>query len=166
MNITLFLIMCIIVVIAIVISLFIEDRTYKIYYFLILALGCLTLLNCYLGVVYYIKLRNEPGIPGARGPKGDKGVLGGKGKCVLTEKCGFDKKELDTILYDMASQTFQTNTSCIKSPSLKNCDGGAQEVERLLPVSEKLKHIENLALKGSFTKQELRQKITNSLSKI
>jgi hypothetical protein len=165
MDITTFVILCIIIVIAVVISLFIEDKTYKIYYFLVLGLGFLTFLNCYLGVIYYIKLRNEPGIPGPRGPKGDKGATGTTGKCVLTEKCGFDKKELDTILYGMAAQTFQTTESCIKSPSLKTCDGGAKEVERLEPVSYKLKKLENLATQGNFTKQELRQKIANSLSK-
>jgi hypothetical protein len=166
MDITTFIILVIIIVIAIVISFFIEDKTYKIYYYLILALGFLTFLNCYLGIIYYIKLRNEPGIPGPRGPKGDKGPSGSKGKCVLTDKCGFNQQELDSILYSMAAQTFQTNEKCIKSPSLKNCNGGAQEVERLQPVSDKLKHIENLALKGSFTKQELREKITNSLGNI
>jgi hypothetical protein len=166
MDLTIFVIFCMIMAVAIIISLFIEDRTYKIYYFLILALGFLTFLNCYLGVIYYIKLRNEPGIPGPRGPKGDKGPSGSKGKCVLTEKCGFDKKELESILYDMASQTFQTSKSCIKNPSLQNCEGGADEVERLQPVSDKLKHLENLALKGNFTKQELETKIINSLSKI
>jgi len=166
MNLTTLLIAFIIIVILIVISLFIEDRTYKIYYYLIIALGALTFINCYLGVIYYIKLRNEPGIPGPRGPKGEKGPSGSKGKCVLTDKCGFNKEELDTMLYDMAAQVFQTNKTCIKSPSLKTCDGGASEVERLQPVAEKLKKLEDLAMKGSFTRQELKQKLTNSLSNI
>ena len=163
MDLSTFIILIVILVVLIVISLFIEDRTYRIYYFLVVALGFLTFLNCYLGVIYYIKLRNEPGIQGPRGPKGDKGPSGAKGKCVLTDKCGFNQEELDSILYDMAAQTFQTNTKCLKNPSLKNCDGGAQEVERLQPVSDKIKQIENLALKGSFTKQELQTKLTNSL---
>ena len=166
METTTFVILAIIIVVAIVISLFIEDKTYKIYYFLVLALGFLTFLNCYLGVIYYIKLRNEPGIPGPRGPKGDKGPTGSKGKCVLTEKCGFDKKDLDMMLYDMAAQTFQTTKDCIKSPSLKTCEGGAKEVERLQPVSSKLQQLESLALRGSFTKQELQRKINNSLSNL
>lgn len=166
MDITTFIILTIIIVVAIIISLFIEDKTYKIYYFLVLALGFLTFLNVYLGVIYYIKLRNEPGIPGPRGPKGDKGPTGGKGKCVLTDKCGFNKKDLDIMLYDMAAQVFQTTKDCVKLPSLKTCDGGAKEVERLQPVSNKLQQLEKLALQGNFTKQELQRKISNSLSNL
>jgi hypothetical protein len=163
MDITTFIILCIIVVIVIVVSLFIEDKTYKIYYYLIVALAGLTFLNCYIAVIYYIKLRNEPGIPGQRGPKGDKGPSGSQGKCVLTDKCGFDKADLDYMLYDMAASVFQSNKDCIKNPSLKTCEGGVSEVERIKPVSDKMKNIENIALQGNFTKQELKQKINKVL---
>ena len=156
----------IMIAVAIVISMFIEDKTYKIYYFLILALGGLTFLSFYLTIVYYIKLRNEPGIPGPRGPKGEQGPSGAKGKCVLTEKCGFTSKDLDEILYDMAAQTFQTTRECIKAPSLSVCDNGPQEVERLKPVSNRLKSLEELALQGNFTKQELQTKIRNTFNDI
>lgn len=162
MELTTFIILCIIIIIAIVISLFIEDKVYKIYYFLILALAGLTFLNCYLAVIYYIKLRNEPGIPGPRGPKGEKGPTGSQGKCVLTDKCGFNKEDLDYMLYDMAASVFQTDKSCIKTPSINNCSNET-EVERIRPVSDKMKKLETLALQGNFTKQELRQKINKVL---
>lgn len=162
MDLTTFIIFCIIIVVAIVISLFIDDKTYKIYYFLILALAGLTFLNCYLAVIYYIKLRNEPGVPGPRGPKGDNGPTGSQGKCVLTDKCGFDKKDIDYMLYDMAASVFQTNKDCIKTPSLSTCSNPT-EVERIKPVSVKMKQLEDLALQGNFTKQELKQKINKVL---
>ena len=70
MELTTFLTLVTIYVVAISISMFIEDKTQKLYYFMIIALGTLVYLNVYLSVVYYIKLRNEPGILGPRGPKG------------------------------------------------------------------------------------------------
>ena len=100
MELTTFLILVTIYVVAIAISMFIEDKTQKLYYFMIIGLGTLVYLNVYLSVVYYIKLRNEPGVPGPRGPKGDKGPTGSNGKCKISDKCGFSKEDADKILYE------------------------------------------------------------------
>ena len=69
----------------------IPEVKYKIAYFMIICLLGLSILNIYLSIVYYIKLRNDPGIPGEMGKKGPSGVKGLPGKCSFTESCGIDE---------------------------------------------------------------------------
>ena len=40
---------------------------------------------------YYIKLRNEPGVRGARGDPGPKGQKGSNGVCTIDTSCGLFK---------------------------------------------------------------------------
>ena len=166
MDITTFLILVTFYLVAIVISMFIEDKTYKMYYFLIIALATLVFLNVYLSIIYYIKLRNEPGIPGPRGTKGEQGPTGSKGKCVSTGKCGFTKAEADKMLYDLAANKFETSKTCLREPTLNNCQGGASEVERIKPVNKQVQMLEEMAQQGLFTKQEFEKKIKNSMSNL
>lgn len=166
MELTTFLILVTIYIVAIAISMFIEDKTQKIYYFMIIGLATLVYLNVYLSVVYYIKLRNEPGIPGPRGPKGSKGPTGSNGKCKISDKCGFTKEDADKILYDAAAETFETSKACLKEPSLENCNGGASEVERIKPVNQQIQMLEEMAQQGLFTKQEFEKKIRNTLGNL
>ncbi len=115
---------------------------------------------------YYIALRNDPGIPGPRGPKGSKGPTGKRGKCVMNDTCSFTPADADNILYDMAASKFETSKSCLKEPSLKNCAGGASEVERIKPVNVQIKMLEAIANQGIYTKDEFKTKINNSLGSI
>ena len=55
---------------------------------MIICLLGLSVLNIYLAVVYYIQLRNDPGIAGQQGPKGPKGAKGAPGKCSYAKQCG------------------------------------------------------------------------------
>ncbi len=164
MDVTTLLIIIVIFLILVVISMFIEDKTYKLYYFLIVALAVLTFLNVYLSIIYYIKLRNEPGVPGPRGPKGEKGPSGGKGKCVVSESCGFTKADANKLLYNIAASKFDTTPKCLREPSLKNCRGGASEIERLQPVNKQIAMLEKMAVDGLFTKQEFEKKVRNSFN--
>jgi hypothetical protein len=166
MDITTFLILVTIYLVLIVISMFIEDRQYKIYYFAIVVLGTLCFLNVYLSVIYYIKLRNEPGIPGPRGAPGVKGPRGGKGKCSVGESCAFTKKDASDMLYKIAAEKFDTTEKCLRGPSLKNCQGGVAEVERLQAVSRQIKMLESLAISGKFTRQEFEEKVTQAFDKL
>jgi hypothetical protein len=166
MDITTFLILITIYLVLIVISMFIEDRQYKIYYFAIVVLGTLCFLNVYLSVIYYIKLRNEPGVPGPRGAPGSKGARGGKGKCSVGESCSFTKQDASAMLYKMAAEKFDTTEKCLKTPSLKNCPGGVAEVERLQAVSRQIKLLESLAISGKFTRQEFEEKATQAFDKL
>lgn len=166
MDITTFLILVTIYLVLIVISMFIEDKQYKIYYFAIVVLGTLCFLNVYLSILYYVKLRNEPGIPGPRGAPGIKGPKGGKGKCSVGESCAFTKQDASTMLYKIAADKFDTTKTCLKTPNLKNCEGGVSEVERIQSVNRQLKMLEGLAISGKFTRQEFQEKITQAFDKL
>ena len=72
MELSTFLIILIFAVIFISIGFMIPETKYKIAYYMILMLLFLSVLNIYLSVVYYIQLRNDPGIPGPQGSKGVK----------------------------------------------------------------------------------------------
>ena len=166
MDITTFLILVTIYLVLIVISMFIEDKQYKIYYFAIVVLGTLCFLNVYLSVIYYVKLRNEAGIPGPRGAPGAKGAIGGKGKCAVGESCAFTKQDASAMLYKTAAEKFDTTPTCLKAPSLKNCPGGVAEVERLQAVARQIKMLESLAISGKFTRQEFEEKVTHAFDKL
>lgn len=166
MDITTFLILVSIYLVLIVISMFIEDKQYKIYYFAIVVLGTLCFLNVYLSVVYYIKLRNEPGIPGPRGAPGPKGPKGGKGKCSVGESCAFTKADASAFLYKTAAAKFDTAESCLRTPSLRNCTGGTAEVERISAVKRQITQLEGLAVSGKYTRQEFEEKVTQAFDKL
>ena len=166
MKLTTLLFIIVIYIICIVLGMFIEDKTYKLYFFMIVALGTLTYMNLYLTITYYIKLRNEPGVPGPRGPKGEKGATGQKGKCVNSNKCGFTEKELDEMLYSKASTIFNSTNKCIKDPNLSNCNGGPSEVERIETVSQQIKMLEQYAQEGKYSKSEFERKVNTSFGNI
>lgn len=166
MDITTFMILVFIYLIAIVISFYIEDKTEKLYYFTIIALGTLCILNVYISIYYYIKLRNTPGIPGPRGQKGNIGPKGGKGKCSMNDKCTFTPNDADKLLYELAADKFDTSKACLKDPSLKNCSGGPNEVDRIRPVNIQIKMLEDIAKQGIYTKSEFETKINNTLGSL
>lgn len=72
---------------AIVVSQFIKGVKVKIMYWMIIFLLFIVVLNIYMTTKYYIKLRNEPGRKGERGPPGKEGQKGASGVCVLNTKC-------------------------------------------------------------------------------
>ena len=68
----------------------IKDFNFKICYWLSIALILITIINLNMSIGFYIRLRNEEGIPGKRGERGDKGPKGFPGRCELNleAKCG------------------------------------------------------------------------------
>ena len=94
---TIFLIL-IIFIIFFGISFMIQDIKYRVCYYMILALLFLASLNIYLSIVYYIQLRNTPGIPGPIGEKGPKGMTGSTGKCSFSQKCGIQEPRQKIII--------------------------------------------------------------------
>jgi len=81
----------IIFVLLYMVSISIEDPQYKMSFWLIIALALITIFNIYLSIMYYVKLRNERGVPGSRGEKGDIGPKGERGLCTTSAKCGIQK---------------------------------------------------------------------------
>ena len=72
---------------AIIMSQFVKGVKIKIMYWMIIALLFVVVLNIYMTAKYYIKIRNNPGIKGERGPPGKAGQKGARGVCVLNTKC-------------------------------------------------------------------------------
>lgn len=143
-------------------SFLIENRTHKIFYFMIMGLATLTALNIYFGIVYYIKLRNDPGMPGPRGPKGEKGATGATGKCIINEKCGFSIEDAKELIYAEVAKKFDTTPECIASPTISNC-GNSAEVARVKLLEPQVKILLDLASKGGMTKQEFTIKLNTIL---
>lgn len=140
----------------------IENKTYKIYYFLCIGLATITILNVYLGVVYYIKLRNEPGMPGPRGPQGDKGPKGATGKCIINEKCGFTPEEAEELIYTSVATKFDTTEKCLRNQDLESC-GNAKEVVRVGKLNGQIETLKSIAAKSTGTKQQFETKLRSFL---
>jgi len=166
MNFTTVLIILVIYLILLVLSMFIENTTFKMYYFLIIILGTLAFLNVYLAFYYYIKLRNEPGVPGPRGPKGDPGAIGKKGSCDINQNCTADGKitTISPAMYQEIANRFNTTPECLQTPSRNSCMGGAQEVRRIEPISSQIKMLEAMAEQRNMTQKQMESKLSRTLS--
>lgn len=162
MNVTTFLLIISVYIFAIMASFLIENRTHKIFYFLILGLATLTVLNIYFGIIYYIKLRNDPGMPGPRGPRGDKGATGASGKCIINEKCGFNIDDAKELIYAKISEKFDTKPECVENPTIEKC-GNEAEVARIQLLQPQVKILIDLASEGGMTKQEFEIKLNTIL---
>jgi hypothetical protein len=66
MEVTTALVILVFAILFISIGFMIPETKYKVAYYMILALLTFSILNIYLSVVYYIQLRNDPGIPGLK----------------------------------------------------------------------------------------------------
>ena len=90
MNFIWTLLLIVIFIITLIFSFSIEDSTLKICYWLVVFLLGLTIFNIILSISYYVKLRNDPGIKGPRGPPGKKGPKGSPGTCLMDDECTRD----------------------------------------------------------------------------
>jgi len=70
----------------------IKDFNLKICYWLSLTLVMVSIVNFNMAVSFYLSLRNEKGIDGVRGSKGDTGSKGFPGRCELNldARCGIE----------------------------------------------------------------------------
>lgn len=133
MNIVSFLIIVIILIVFIVISLFIEEFRLKLAYWLVVVLFVLSITNMYMSIVYYIKLREDPGIPGPRGAKGDQGPSGDIGKCTFSDKCGIENCE--EKIYNIASDYYSSiPLECLKD----NTKCNENDAEKALPITNQI----------------------------
>jgi len=127
------LVIILIYVILLVISQFIDDFNLRIAYWFVVALATLTIMNIYLSISYYIKLRSDPGSPGPRGAKGEMGPKGHTGKCTFSDECGISK--CPQKIYSMAEDLYSSagiSRKCLENPK-KNCDSHELR-EKALPI--------------------------------
>jgi hypothetical protein len=156
MELSTFLILLIFAVIFISIGFMIPETKYKIAYFMILMLLCLSILNIYLSVVYYIQLRNDPGIPGEQGSKGVRGAKGSPGKCSFSEKCGIQNAR--TIILNTANQMYDIPQDCLDKPSLTTCKD-QNTLDEAMPINKQINMLEKIAYSTTMSQKDFESKL-------
>ena len=158
MDLSTFLILAIIFVILLSIGFMIPEVKYKIAYFMIVCLLGLSILNIYLAIVYYIQLRNDPGVPGQQGPKGPKGAKGPPGKCSYAEKCGIDNAR--GIILDVAATMYpDIPRDCLDNPTSKTCGGDQNTLEQAMPVNNQINMLEKIAYSSTMAEKDFKAKL-------
>ena len=158
MDLSTLLILLIFAIIFISIGFMIPETKYKIAYYMILMLLFLSILNIYLSVVYYIQLRNDPGMPGLQGSKGVKGSKGSPGKCSYTEQCGITNAR-DTILDVASSMYADIPRGCIDKPSLGTCANDQDKLESAKLVNTQINMLEQIAYSTTMTPEDFKSKL-------
>ena len=156
MDLTTFLIILLLVIIMIVISLFIENTRDRVAFYCIMGLACLCIINTYSIIVYYIKLRNDPGVQGPPGNKGAKGPKGDPGKCSFSDKCGIEKPR-EKIL-DIASEMYNIPVRCLNKPNIKDCNDN-DTFEQANIINKQIGLLESIAYKTSMTESDFIKKL-------
>lgn len=155
MNTVTFLIIMVIFVIFIAISFFIEENSLKLAYWFIVGLAILTFINLYLSIAYYIKLRNEPGIPGPRGSKGERGPIGDIGKCTFSEKCGIEN--CDDKILGVAEELYPSlSRDCLMD--ITKCSS-PQDKEKAKPVGEQIKTLIDKCKTTSMAEEDFMRRV-------
>lgn len=157
MDVSTFLIILIIVLLLISIGFMIDDIKYRVAYFLVVCLFGLVILNIYLTIVYYIQLRNEPGLPGEMGQKGPTGVRGIPGKCSFTEECGI--KDARKKIIKIANTMYGIPEACIDNPSQKNCNNNQDTLEQAMPINTQINMLEAIAHNTTMTEKDFMTKV-------
>jgi hypothetical protein len=157
MELSTFLILLIIALILISIGFMIPEVKYKIAYFMIICLLGLSILNIYLSIVYYIKLRNEPGIPGELGKKGPTGVKGEPGKCSFTESCEFEDPRGKIL--NVANTMYNITTECLDNPTLENCNDNQDTLEQAIPINTQINMLEKIAYSTKMAEKDFMDKL-------
>ena len=155
------LIVLLIISVIVTISFFITEPSYKLAYFMIIGLGFLCLLNIYLTVFYYIKIRNTEGTAGPMGPKGNRGPKGEPGKCSFSETCGIPNPRVKII--NTASAMYDIPTKCINQPNLVNCDN-EDIVAQAVAIAKQVNVLEDMAAKSTMAEQDFMDKLQICLS--
>jgi hypothetical protein len=134
----------------------IPEVKYKIAYYMILVLLFLSVLNIYLSVVYYIQLRNDPGIPGPQGSKGPLGAKGTPGKCSFSEKCGIT--DARNLILNTAHQMYDISQDCIDKPSLTTCKD-QNTLDEAMPINAQINMLEKIAYSTTMSQTDFANKL-------
>lgn len=163
MDLTTLLIILIIFIIFFSISFMIQDMKYRISYYMILALLFLAALNIYLSIVYYIQLRNTPGIPGVQGDKGPVGAKGASGKCSFSSS---SCKILDarTKILNIANQMYDIPVKCLDNPSLSSCGKSQDTYDQAQPINNQINMLEQIAYSTTMDESDFMNKISVCLN--
>ena len=98
-------------------------------YWMVIGLACLSIINIYLSIYYYIKLRSQKGISGTRGPRGNKGSKGDTGVCASSERCQIDKNECKDLLTTIRNEHWENiEPQCYADSSIDGCSENIENV--------------------------------------
>jgi hypothetical protein len=158
MDLSTFLIIVMILLIFLSIGFSIQEVKYKIAYFLILCLFGLTILNVYLSIVYYIQLRNDPGVPGDIGTKGPSGAKGMPGKCSFTQTCSV-KDARNKILNIAHTMYNDIPIPCLDKPTLQSCKNNQDTLEQAIPINAQIDMLEQIAYSTTMSEEDFMAKI-------
>ena len=137
----------------------IPDPSYRVAYYMIIALLFLASLNIYLSVVYYIQLRNTTGIQGQIGDKGPRGVKGNAGKCSFSEKCGIDSAEIRNKIITIANEMYNIDTNCLDNPTLNNCKNDQDILDQARPINAQINMLEKIAYSTTMSEEDFMSKL-------
>jgi len=135
----------------------IQDTKYKICYYAIVVLLFLSALNVYLSIIYYIQLRNNPGIPGSQGPKGPKGSSGSSGICSFSTSCGITDPR--TKILNIAGTMYDISTNCLDKPTLSNCNNDQDILEQAMPINKQINMLEQIAYSTTMSEADFISKL-------
>ena len=156
MDVTTLLILIIIFVIIVSISLMINEMKYKIAYYMVIALAALTIMNIYLAITYYISLRDTPGVQGAQGNSGPKGVAGAPGHCTYSDKCGIP--DARNLILTTANQMYNIPTTCLDTPSISTC-GNQSTLDQATPINAQINILEQIAYSTTMAQTDFMSKL-------
>jgi hypothetical protein len=141
------------------VSFMIQDVKYRVCYYMVLALLFLASLNIYLSIVYYIQLRNTPGVQGPIGPKGPKGMTGSTGKCSFSQTCGIQEPREKIIIPAVKLMYPNIPQNCLDNPSLANCNNDQDILDQARPINAQINMLEQIAQNSSMTENDFNDKI-------
>jgi len=157
MDVSTALILIILFIIFFSIGFMIQDTKYKICYYAIVVLLFLSALNVYLSIIYYIQLRNNPGIPGSQGPKGPKGSSGSSGICSFSTSCGITDPR--TKILNIAGTMYDISTNCLDKPTLSNCNNDQDILEQAMPINKQINMLEQIAYSTTMSEADFISKL-------
>lgn len=92
-----------------------QEPGIKTTYWMVIGLACLSIINIYLSIYYYIKLRSQKGVQGPPGPRGNKGSKGDTGVCAASESCNnIDTTDCEGIVTEIRNSYIEKNHSNIR----------------------------------------------------
>lgn len=157
MDLSTLLIILIVFIIFFSISFFIPETKYRIAYYMILALLFLSGLNIYLSIVYYIQLRNTPGVAGTQGDKGPTGVKGAPGRCSFSETC--EIKDARNKILNIANTMYNIPVACLDNPTVSTC--GTQDIlDEAMPINAQVNMLEKIAFSSHMGEKDFIEKIS------
>lgn len=156
MNLVVFLILSVLIVIIIVVGFLIEETKQRLCYYACVGLGCFVIMNMYLGITYYISLRNDPGVQGQQGNKGPQGIVGQPGKCTYADQCGIPNAR--TLILNTASKMYDIPDTCLDTPTLQTC-GSQTILDEAIPINNQINMLEQIAYSTTMAQTDFTEKL-------